>query len=92
MFYQTNANRSLNDSSYPARTEFNDCFIIYRKYFALRLNAGFVGMKTPAKAFFLIFSIFLMLGSHNSKFGNLTRGYDDSTDSSKPIKPLEYFQ
>ena len=57
--YQTNANRGLNDSSYPARTEFNNCFIIYWKYFALRLNACFVGKKTQAKAFFLIFPISL---------------------------------
>ena len=78
--------------NYPARTEFNDCIIIYRKYFALQLNACFVGIKTPAKAFFLIFSVFLILRSHNSKFGNLTREYDDFTDSCKPIKPLEYFQ
>ena len=24
-----NTNRGLNNSSYPTRTEFNDCFIIY---------------------------------------------------------------
>ena len=89
--YQTNANRGLHDSSYRARTEFNNCFIIYWKYFALRLNACFVCKKTQAKALFLIFSIFLILGSHNSKFGLLTRGYDDFTDISKLIKPLEIF-
>ena len=33
-------------------TEFDNCFIIYWKDFALRLNACFVGKKTQAKAFF----------------------------------------
>ena len=41
-----NTNRGLNNSSYPARTEFNNCFIIFWKYFKLSLNACFVSKKT----------------------------------------------
>ena len=43
-----NTNRGLNNSSYPARTEFNNCFIIFWKYFKLSLNACFVSKKTQA--------------------------------------------
>ena len=41
-------NRRLNNSSYSARTEFNNCFIIFWKYFKLSLNACFVSKKTQA--------------------------------------------
>ena len=41
-------NRGLNNSSYPARTEFNNYFIIFWKYFKLSLNACFVSKKTQA--------------------------------------------
>ena len=41
-------NRGLNNFSYPARTEFNNCFIIFLKYFKLSLNACFVSKKTQA--------------------------------------------
>ena len=43
-----NTNRGLNNSLYPARTEFNNCFIIFWKYFKLSLNACFVSKKTQA--------------------------------------------
>ena len=43
-----NTNRGLNNSSSPARTEFNNCFIIFWKYFKLSLNACFVSKKTQA--------------------------------------------
>ena len=33
-------------SSYPLRTKFNNCFIIFWKYFKLSLNACFVSKKT----------------------------------------------
>ena len=41
-------NRGLNNTSYPARTEFNNCFIIFRKYFKLSLNAWFVSKNAAA--------------------------------------------
>ena len=40
-----NTNRGLNNSSYPARTEFNNCLIIFLK---LSLNACFVSKNTQA--------------------------------------------
>ena len=53
-----NTNRGLNNSSYPARTDFNNCFIIFwllffvllfvLLYFKLSLNACFVIKNTHA--------------------------------------------
>ncbi len=45
-----NTNRALNNSSYPRRTEFNNCFIIYlyTVYIGLRVNACIVNKNTQA--------------------------------------------
>ena len=37
-----NANRGLNNSSYPTRTEFNNCFIIYLYLRTFSLKKSFV--------------------------------------------------
>ncbi len=44
-----NPNRDLNISSYPTRTEFNNCFIIHLYiYIGLRVNACIVHKNTQA--------------------------------------------
>ena len=40
-----NTNRSLNNSSYPTRTEFNNCFIIYLYLRTFSLKKSFVSLK-----------------------------------------------
>ena len=37
-----NTNRGLNNSSYPARTEFNNCFIIFQLFSIVRLQGQLI--------------------------------------------------
>jgi hypothetical protein len=36
-----NTNRGLNNSSYPTRTEFNNCFIIYLSEYTTKVDEPF---------------------------------------------------
>ena len=46
----------LNNSLYPTRTEFNNCFTIYLYiYIGLRVNAGIVNKNTQASKLFVFY-------------------------------------